>query len=125
MGGWANATILVGGRESYLTTDLAERMSKHHADTASTFWGWNNIWLSPEFRCWNITDSLSGVSCPVLLIQGRDDPYGTFYQLDLIEERVNGPSRRVILADCGHSPQRDQPEATLAAIGAFLAEIGG
>jgi pimeloyl-ACP methyl ester carboxylesterase len=111
-------------RDAYLTGDIAERMSKYHTDAASTFWGWNDIWLSPEFRGWNITHFLPGVSCPVLLIQCLDDPYGTLAQLNLIEVGVSGPTRRVILADCGHAPHQHQPEATLSAITSFLAELG-
>lgn len=110
-------------RVAYLTSDLAERMRRHHLDAASTFWGWNDVWLSPEFRQWDITNVLPGISCPVLLIQGTDDPYGTLAQLDLIEQGVKGRTRRLVLPECGHSPQRDQPGATLTGIVDFLAEL--
>ena len=82
-----------------------------------------DIWLSPAFRDWNIEASLPGIDCPLLLIQGRDDEYGTLAQLDAIERRVSGRVQRVELSDCGHSPHRDQPQATLAAIAGFISSL--
>jgi pimeloyl-ACP methyl ester carboxylesterase len=61
------------------------------------------------------------VRCPLLLIQGCDDEYGTSAQLDSIEHRVGGKVVRLELPDCAHSPHRDQPRATLAAIADFVA----
>jgi pimeloyl-ACP methyl ester carboxylesterase len=103
-------------RVSYETTDLPARLARHHRDADATFWGWNDIWLAPEFREWNIEGYLGGVTCPVLCVQGLDDQYGTLAQLDAVEAGVTGPSARMVLAECGHSPQLDRPEATLAVV---------
>lgn len=62
---------------------------------------------------------------PVLLIQGEQDEYGTLRQLDAIEAGCSGPVRRVVLERCGHSPHRDQPHRTLAAMTAFVREMPG
>src|SRR5262249_3957418 len=64
-------------RVAYETTDLPVRFARHHRDADATFWGWNDIWLAPEFRAWNIESYLGGVTCPVLCVQGLDDRYGT------------------------------------------------
>jgi pimeloyl-ACP methyl ester carboxylesterase len=101
---------------TYKTTDLPARLGRHHRDGDATFWGWNEIWLSPEFRAWNIEGYLGGVTCPVLCIQGLDDRYGTLAQLDAIDAGVAGRCDRVVLADCGHSPHLERPAATLAAV---------
>ena len=77
------------------------------------FWGWNRAWLDPDFRAWNIEEYLGAIRCPVLVIQGEDDEYGTLAQVDAIEAGCGGPVRRLVLPDCGHSPHREQPEATL------------
>ena len=69
---------------AYETTDLRERLRRYHRDPDSAFRGWNDIWLNPEFRDWNIKDCLSGIRCPVLAIQGIDDEYGTMEQIDRI-----------------------------------------
>ncbi|MGH8950086.1 MAG: alpha/beta fold hydrolase [Acidimicrobiia bacterium] len=111
-------------RERFETTDLAERMARHHLDPRSTFRGWNDIWLDSAFRDWNIEDSLPGVKCPTLLIQGLDDEYGTLAQLDAIERGLAGPSQRLVLEDCGHSPHLAQPDQVLLATARFVSEIG-
>jgi pimeloyl-ACP methyl ester carboxylesterase len=108
-------------RRVYETTDLRARIARHHADGDRTFYGWNDIWLDPAFRSWNIEGELPKVSCPLLLIQGANDEYGTLEQLDRIARGVNGPVERLALDNCGHSPQRDRREATLEAIARFVA----
>jgi pimeloyl-ACP methyl ester carboxylesterase len=110
-------------KRAYETTDLRARIARHHADGDKTFYGWNDIWLDPAFRAWNIEEYLPKVRCPLLLIQGADDEYGTLEQLDRIERGVKGKVERVVLSDCGHSPQRDRREATLDAIARFVAAI--
>jgi pimeloyl-ACP methyl ester carboxylesterase len=107
-------------RETFAATDLGERMARYHRDAERTFRLWNDIWLAPEFRAWNIEDVLAGVTAPTLLIQGEHDQYGTLAQLDAIERGVSGPVRRVVL-DCRHAPHLEAPEETLAAAAEFLA----
>lgn len=107
-------------RAAFLDTDLEDRLARHHRNAAATFWGWNDIWLSDEFRSWDITDVLGGVRCPVLAVQGLDDEYGTVRQLDLIEAGVPAPVERLHLAGCGHAPHLERPEETTAAVVGFL-----
>ncbi|MGH8746046.1 MAG: alpha/beta fold hydrolase, partial [Burkholderiales bacterium] len=108
-------------KREFETTDLAQRLGKYHRDPGRSFYLWNDVWLDPEFLDWNIEEYLPGVSCPVLAIQGRDDPYGTMAQLHAIARKVKGPCEQVELEHCGHSPFRDQPEATLEAVSHFVA----
>lgn len=112
---------IAAARDEYLHGDLRARLARHHRDVDGAFWGWNRAWLDPGFRSWNIEDALPGIDVPILCIQGADDPYGTLAQIDAIERRAGGPTERVILADCGHAPHRDQREATLEAIVRFAA----
>ena len=62
---------------AYKTTDLPGRLERYHANVDATFWGWNDIWLDPNFRSWNIEEYLPAIRCPILCIQGKDDEYGT------------------------------------------------
>ena len=105
------------------TTDMAEKLSLYHRDAARTFWGWNDIWLHPDFRSWNIEEYLPSITCPILVIQGLDDQYGTMAQVDAIAKQSGGPVELLRLADCRHSPQRDQPEAVLEAVARFVIAI--
>ena len=110
-------------KTSFGTTDLPEKLARHHRDAAQTFWGWNDIWLHPDFRRWNIEESLPRITCPILAIQGLDDQYGNMAQVQAIARQAGGPVEILPLADCRHSPQRDQAEATLAAIAGFVKQI--
>ncbi len=107
-------------KEKFQTTDLPEKLARHHRDAGRTFWGWNDIWLHPEFRDWNIEEYLPRIECPVLVIQGLEDQYGTVKQVEAIQRKCSGPVETLLLADCRHSPQRDQKEATLKAIAGFV-----
>ena len=99
--------------------DMGERMKRYHADPLALFGDWSRIWLAPEFRNWDITASLPDVTAPSLLIQGRDDQYGTQRQLDAIAASM--PVRaRLEPDDCGHSPHFDARDKLLGAIAKFL-----
>jgi pimeloyl-ACP methyl ester carboxylesterase len=105
-------------RQAYLTTDLRSRLARYHLDPDSAFWGWNDIWLHPPFRHWNIEEELERIRVPVLAVQGRDDEYGTLAQVEGIAKAV--PSTRiVVLDDCGHSPHRDQPARLVEEVARF------
>ena len=107
---------------AYETTDFRAKLARHHADVDGVFWGWNRIWLHPDFRAWNIEEYLPRIACPVLAIQGEDDEYGTMEQMRRIGAQVRDIDL-VELEDCRHSLHKDQPEAVLAAITRFVDRI--
>jgi len=107
-------------KTAFETTDLQQKLGRYHADAAKTFWGWNDIWLHPDFRRWNIEEFLPRIRCPVLAIQGFDDEYGTMAQLEAIAGHTGGPIELLRLADCRHSPHRDQPQVVIEALSRFI-----
>jgi pimeloyl-ACP methyl ester carboxylesterase len=109
-------------REAWAQGKLRAPLARVHEDPDSAFFGWNDGWLDPAFRHWNIEAELSKIRCPVLAIQGFDDQYGTMEQLDRIGGGVVAPCRLLKLAECGHSPQRDQPQPVIDAIAALYRE---
>jgi pimeloyl-ACP methyl ester carboxylesterase len=109
-------------RQAYESGDLRERLQRYHADVDCAFWQWNDIWLSPDFRRFDIRAECRHIQAPTLAIQGEDDPYGSLQQLDDIEP-TRGPFSRLVLAQCGHSPHRDQPEKVNRRIVEFLAQL--
>jgi pimeloyl-ACP methyl ester carboxylesterase len=109
---------------AYKTTDLRSKLARFHDDVDSAFWGWNDIWLNPVFRHWNLTQAIKSITCPLLAVQGLEDEYGTLEQIHGIK-RVLPKTQLVELADCGHSPHRDQPEALIDACSAFIRLFGG
>jgi pimeloyl-ACP methyl ester carboxylesterase len=106
-------------REAYMQGDLRGRLSRYHADVDLTFWGWNDIWLAPAFRDWNIEAELAGIRCPLLVIQGEEDEYGTLEQVHGIRRCVPA-AQMAVLAQCGHSPHRDQPAALTRKAAQFI-----
>jgi pimeloyl-ACP methyl ester carboxylesterase len=105
---------------AYETTDLRARLARYHGDNVDVaFWGWNRAWLDPDFRHWNIAQYLPTVRMPMLVIQGRDDQYGTAAQVETARIKTGGPADVLVLEHCRHSPHIDQPTATLDAIAAF------
>ena len=110
-------------RQAYENGELRGRLAKYHKDVDSAFRGWNDAWLDPGFKSWNIADSIDYLRIPVLAIQGADDQYGTLAQIAEIENRIYSPVDVEIIPDCRHSPHVDQPELTLAAVAEFCARL--
>ena len=108
-------------RASFEDGDLRRGLVKYHDDPDSAFRGWNDAWLSPQFRAWNIEADIAKVSCPVLAVQGVDDEYGTLEQIRAVARHVP-QTELLVLSHCGHSPHRDQPERLIREAGAFIVD---
>ena len=112
-------TSIAAAKDAWATTDLPARLGRYHDDADAAFRGWNDIWLDPAFRSWNIEDCVRGLPVPILAIQGEDDEYGTMDQIERIA-RLAPDVELVRLADCRHSPHRDQPQAVLEHLARFV-----
>lgn len=111
-------------REQYEGGGLRERLAKHHDHVEDAFRGWSEIWLSERFASWSLADEVQRLATPTLLIQGEADAFGTLAQLDAFEAATRASITRLVLADCGHSPHRDQKDRVIDAIAAFAARLG-
>lgn len=110
-------------RNRFGESDMGEKMAKYHTDPDATFFSWADVWLSPEFRSWNIEEYLPGVRCPTLVVQGDGDEYGTMRQLDAIDEGLQIPARRMIVEGAGHSPHLSHPELVTGTVVDFIAGL--
>jgi pimeloyl-ACP methyl ester carboxylesterase len=111
-------------KAAYERGDLRARLARFHGDNVdNAFWGWNRAWLDPAFRAWRIDDAVAHVRVPMLVIQGRDDQYGTAAQLELAEADAYCPVETMLLDGCRHAPYIDQPALTLAAISDFCERL--
>ena len=108
--------------ELYKSTQLATSLRRYHDHADEMFWGWTEIWLHPDFRSWNIEAYLGAIACPVLVIQGEQDEYGTVAQVETITTRVRR-AESVLIPDCGHAPHRDQTAITLEAMSHFIGSL--
>ncbi len=116
---------IAAARLRYEGGDLRQRLARHHEDVDATFYGWNDIWLSPEFRDWSIEEYLPAIHCPVLVVQAEDDPYGTTEQVDRIERGAGGPVTTLVLVTGGHAPHAAAPEGVLGAAQHFYVGVSG
>ncbi len=116
---------IADARQAYEDGNLKRQLEKYHGPNVDgAFWGWNDAWLDPEFRKWNLEKYLPGVEAPVLVIQGEDDQYGTRAQADAIVAQAGGGADLLMVPECGHSPHRDQGDTVLAAMTAFVEGLG-
>src|SRR3984885_1502053 len=106
-------------KRAYQTTDLRTKLARWHKDVDNAFDGWNGAWLDPKFRNWDISEYLAYIRVPVLVVQGRDDQYGTLRQVEIAQEECYCPVDLKIISDAGHSPHREAPGVTLDAIEQF------
>jgi pimeloyl-ACP methyl ester carboxylesterase len=110
--------------EVYESTDLKKRLAKFHDNnTELMFRGWSDIWLSPEFRNWNIEEYLPQITCPFLAIQGKDDEYGTPAQVEAIVDKVTGSARASMIDNCGHIPHIQAMEKVFSEMVSFIRQL--
>jgi pimeloyl-ACP methyl ester carboxylesterase len=111
-------------KERYASTDLREKLARHHADVDNAFRGWNDAWLDPEFaRVFDLIEALAYIRVPILIVQGENDPYGTVRQIEVAQQECYCPVDAVLLPDCGHALHRDKPAETIEAVGSFIERI--
>jgi pimeloyl-ACP methyl ester carboxylesterase len=107
---------------AYRNANLKQKLSRYHRDPDGIFHAWHNMWIDPHFRDWSIESYLPSICCPVLLLQGEHDDYGTVAQLEAIKSHLP-ESEMFLLQGCGHSPYREKPEATLHRIAQFISGL--
>jgi pimeloyl-ACP methyl ester carboxylesterase len=110
-------------KEAYEQGDLKPRLARWHKHVDVAFHGWNGAWLDPGFRAWDITDALAYIRVPIEIVQGENDQYGTIRQVEIAQEECYCPVEVTMIAGAGHNPQRERPEAALAAIADFAGRV--
>lgn len=107
--------------QNYHKNSLGEKLAKYHGAKAhDLFWAWADTWLNPAFKAWNVIPFLAEISCPVLLVQGKEDEFGTLDQIDLIAEKIGSQAQIVVLENCGHSPHVQAKDRFLEVLCGFI-----
>jgi pimeloyl-ACP methyl ester carboxylesterase len=110
-------------KKTYETTELKAKLARWHKDVDNAFYGWNDAWLDPEFRNWDISEYLGYIRVPVAILQGVDDAYGTMRQIEIAREECYCPVDVTEIPGAGHQPHREAPGATLDAIADFAKAV--
>lgn len=116
-------TSIAAARTAYEQGDLKAKLARWHRNVDNAFYGWNDAWLDPAFRRWDISEALAYVRVPLAIVQGANDQYGTMRQIEIAREECYCPVDVTVFEDAGHSPQREAPEATLDALASFVNRI--
>lgn len=107
--------------EAYKTTDLKSKLEKYHGDkTEDMFWAWTSTWTSDEFKSWNIESFLPAIKCPSLIIQGKEDEFGSLLQVEKIINQTKGESEQLIIEKVKHTPHKEVPELILEEVSKFI-----
>lgn len=105
----------------YLSTDLERRLAKYHGDkSGELFRAWSGVWLSDAFSSWNMLRELPFIRCPLLVIQGVEDQYGSREQVGRIVRDSGGRATPLFLSECGHIPHLEDQERVLEASAGFI-----
>ena len=114
---------IAAAKQAFDCGDLRSRLARYHDDPDNCFRGWNDVWLDPEFRDWDVSEMLDDIRVPVLAIQGADDQYGSLAQIDELARRCRAPVERVVLAGCRHDPCYERPDRVLNDLTRFCATL--
>jgi pimeloyl-ACP methyl ester carboxylesterase len=114
---------IAAAKQAYASTDLRDKLARWHRDVDVAFRGWNEAWLDPEFRKWDISESLAYIRVPVQIVQGEADRYGTLGQIEIAKEECYCPVDVTLLPGIGHAPHREAPNRTLIAVSDFVNRI--
>jgi pimeloyl-ACP methyl ester carboxylesterase len=118
-----SVTSIAAAKVAYEDGDLKQKLGRWHQDVDNAFYGWNGVWLEPDFRRWDITESLAYIRVPIQIVQGEADAYGTSRQIEIAEEECYCPVDVTIVPGVGHNPQREAPDTTLKAVSEFVNRI--
>jgi len=107
--------------EEYKSGGLKKLLSKFHdKKTDAMFYAWSNYWLNEEQKNWHIKDELPAIIAPVLIIQGKDDRYGSVKQITVKLELIAGQTEVLFIPSCGHAPHFEAMDMVLYRMKEFI-----
>lgn len=115
---------ILGVKEELEKGKLTGLLQKYHGkNTEQLIRGWTENWLSRNNRDWNIEEVLSGIVCPVLIVQGDRDSFGSFAQVAAVRDKISGEATVLYIPGCGHIPHFQAQSQVIHAIEKFVHEI--
>lgn len=99
-------------------------LGRFHTDAAAVFEAWSAVWVSDDFRCWDIREQLGTIVAPTLIVQGTEDEYGTDAMATNTARAVGtGGCRCVLLPGVGHLLHHQAPAAIIELIAGHVASV--
>ncbi len=104
-------------------TRLRTPLSRYHGDkTDDLFAAWQQTWLRPSYANLDLSPRMTAIRCPVLVIQGQDDQYGTARQVESICAGIGSKAIPLWLA-AAHCPHLEARESCLRAMTGFIQQL--
>lgn len=98
--------------EAYNSGKLDGLKKYHFEKTDALFRAWSETWLSEAFRTWSIEKEIQGIQIPALIMQGKEDQYGSELQVAKIAKACKN-SVGVMIPTCKHHPHLEKSDFVL------------
>ncbi len=100
--------------------EIEAGLARHHRHPEALFEAWSGVWVSDEFRRWDIRPELSAISVSTVIAQGADDAYASDAQAHLTAAAIGGEAVSVIVPGVGHIMHHDDAEVVVNLISDFV-----
>jgi pimeloyl-ACP methyl ester carboxylesterase len=112
-------------KERFQQPEHLDRLRRWHGVKARwVLEAWTEVWLSPAFASWSLAADLPRVKCPLLVLHGDEDEYGSVRFPEFLCRHVGGPCEMHVLKGCEHVPHREQPDAVTNLVSRFSPLVG-
>ncbi len=112
-------------RELLQQPDLLRALNRYQNGRAEQLIDqWTSHWLKANLNDWEAVEEMKQIKVPLLLIQGDQDEYGTFAQIERVAENAQSKTLAIMkIENCGHVPHLQYPEKIIDACRNFLNSI--
>ena len=91
-------------------------LAHHHQHPEAVFDAWSGVWLSQDFRPWDVRGDLAPISCPTLVAQGRLDEYATEAHVTDTADAIGANAEARLLDGVGHLLHHQDPDLVVSVV---------
>lgn len=103
-------------------TRYIKGLSRDHHHPVEVFEAWSGVWVSSEFRAWDIRDRLGAITVPVIVAQGDGDEYASVEHVSSTVEAIGENATGRLLPGVGHLVHHQDADAVIELVAdAFVA----
>ncbi|MGB5758535.1 MAG: alpha/beta hydrolase [Acidimicrobiales bacterium] len=115
-----DSIVAMRGNRDAIIAGLA-RSNDH---PGALFDAWSGVWVSDEFRRWNILSMLSTVTCQTVVAQGAEDEYAPAGHAVTTAEAIGDNAEYLLLDGLGHLLHHQDPDRIVGLIADFDKQTG-
>lgn len=102
------------------TDGIVASLSRYHDHAAEVFEAWSGVWVSDDFRHWDIRPELASIDVPTVIAQGANDAYASDSQAHLTAQAVGENADSIIVPGVGHIMHHDDADVVVDLIVDFI-----